>query len=111
MYKLKFVLRDDLGKLFLTKSQAGVTSLRGRTALKTMGITMNQDNLMDQNDELPAEIDFSKGTRGKFYHPDAKLNLPIYLDEEVQRYLAAIASRRESLFPMSPMIYSRKISP
>lgn len=59
-----------------------------------MGITMNQDNLMDQNDELPAEIDFSKGTRGQFYHPDVKLNLPIYLDEEVQRYLAATASRK-----------------
>ncbi|SMF94914.1 Uncharacterized conserved protein, DUF497 family [Methylomagnum ishizawai] len=59
-----------------------------------MGVAMNQDNILDQNDDLPAEIDFSKGTRGKFYHPDLKFNIPIYLDEEVQRYLAAIASRK-----------------
>lgn len=31
--------------------------------------------------------DFSKGERGKFYRPDAKVKLPIYLDDEVLRYL------------------------
>lgn len=46
------------------------------------------------DDDMPSEIDFSKGTRGKFYKPDLKLNLPVYLDEEVQQYLAAIASRK-----------------
>ena len=29
------------------------------------------------------EYDFSKGERGKFYRPDIKMNIPIYLDEEV----------------------------
>lgn len=33
------------------------------------------------------EYDFSKGERGKFYKPDATLNLPVYLDDEVRRYL------------------------
>ena len=33
---------------------------------------------------MPAEIDFSKGMRGKFYHASAKLNLPVYLDDQVQ---------------------------
>lgn len=33
------------------------------------------------------EYDFSKGQRGKFYKQDAKLNLPVYLDEEVRSYL------------------------
>ncbi len=36
---------------------------------------------------MKPEYDFSKGERGKFYRPDAKLNLPVYLDEEVQHYL------------------------
>ncbi len=33
--------------------------------------------------------DFSKGVRGKFYRPDAVFRLPIYLDEKVEKYLAA----------------------
>ncbi|MBC7622044.1 MAG: hypothetical protein H7232_01495 [Aeromicrobium sp.] len=37
---------------------------------------------------MPAEIDFSKGVRGKFYRPGMRLRLPIYLDDETQRYLA-----------------------
>ena len=39
-------------------------------------------------DDMPAEIDFSKGVRGKFYRPGLRLRLPIYLDDETQRYLA-----------------------
>jgi len=31
--------------------------------------------------------DFSKGERGKFFRENARLNLPVYLDEEVQSYL------------------------
>ena len=37
---------------------------------------------------MKAEYDFSKGERGKFFKADAELRLPIYLDGEVQRYLA-----------------------
>ena len=43
---------------------------------------------------MPGEIDFSGGTRGKFYRPNLKLNLPVYLDAEVQAYLANIAARK-----------------
>lgn len=42
------------------------------------------------------EYDFSNATRGKFYRPDAKLNLPVYLDEEVQAFVQAIAERRRT---------------
>ncbi len=45
------------------------------------------------HDDVPDEIDFTAGTRGKFYRPDTKLNLPVYLDAEVLAYLSAIASR------------------
>lgn len=43
---------------------------------------------------MPDEIDFSGGTRGKFYRPNAKLNLPVYLDADVQAYLTAIAAKK-----------------
>lgn len=41
---------------------------------------------------MKSEYDFSKGERGKFYRPDAEMRLPIYLDAEVQRYLAERAA-------------------
>lgn len=54
---------------------------------------MSQTSLPD-NDDMPAEIDFSKGVRGKFYRPGAQLNLPIYLDSQVQNTLVAIANAK-----------------
>ncbi len=36
---------------------------------------------------MKQEYDFSKGERGKFFSENARLNLPVYLDEEVQSYL------------------------
>ena len=46
------------------------------------------------DDDLPAEIDFAGGTRGKFYKPGAALNLPVYLDAEVQNRLARLANAK-----------------
>ena len=40
------------------------------------------------------EYDFSKGERGKFYKPDVKLNLPIYLDDEVKAFVERIAKKK-----------------
>ena len=37
---------------------------------------------------MKRQYDFSKGERGKFYNPGAVFKLPVYLDEEVQTYLA-----------------------
>ncbi len=45
-------------------------------------------------DELPEEIDFSKGTRGRFFHSGTQMHLPVYLDAEVQAYLCARAQAR-----------------
>ena len=47
-----------------------------------------------EDDDIPSEIDFSDGTRGKFHRPNARLNLPVYLDADVQAYLAALAARK-----------------
>lgn len=43
---------------------------------------------------MKQEYDFSKGERGKFFRENAKLNLPIYLDDEVQSYLQERASSK-----------------
>ena len=43
---------------------------------------------------MPAEIDFSGGTRGKFFKPGARISLPVYLDADVQDYLVARANAR-----------------
>jgi hypothetical protein len=53
-----------------------------------MGTQANHD------DDMPAEIDFSKGSRGKFFRPGMRTSLPVYLDAEVQDYLAARAKAR-----------------
>ena len=47
-----------------------------------------------RDDEMPAEIDFSGGTRGKFFKPGARISLPVYLDADVQDYLVARANAR-----------------
>jgi hypothetical protein len=46
------------------------------------------------DDDIPVEVDFTGGTRGKFYHPNLKLNLPVYLEADVLAYLAAIATKK-----------------
>lgn len=45
---------------------------------------------------MKKEIDFSNGQRGKFYRRGAKLNVPVYLDGDVQRFVRRIADRRSS---------------
>jgi hypothetical protein len=42
------------------------------------------------------EYDFSKGTRGKFHRAKARLNLPVYLDSDVRRFVEQIARNRRS---------------
>lgn len=55
---------------------------------------MTKTTVFEDDDDMPNEVDFSKGVRGKFYRPNAKLNLPIYLDETVQQFLAALAAKK-----------------
>lgn len=43
---------------------------------------------------MKQRYDFSKGERGKFYKPGAAFRLPVYLDEKVERYLAARADAK-----------------
>lgn len=45
---------------------------------------------------MKKQYDFSQAERGKFYRPDAKLNLPVYLDQEVLAFVQGIAGKREA---------------
>lgn len=40
------------------------------------------------------DYDFSKGERGKFFKPDAKMNLPVYLEADVLDYFSAKAKSK-----------------
>lgn len=46
------------------------------------------------NDDMPQEIDFSGGERGKFYRPNAQVQLPIHLENNVQNTLAELANAK-----------------
>ena len=47
---------------------------------------------------MKEEYDFSKGERGKFFHNDIKLNLPVYLDDDVLEFVEKIAKRKNSRY-------------
>lgn len=42
------------------------------------------------------EYDFSKGVRGKFYRPDVELNLPIYLEPDVAKFVYELARAKNT---------------
>lgn len=44
---------------------------------------------------MKKEYDFSKGERGKFYHPDAEFNLPIYLEPEIAEFIEKLAIEKD----------------
>ena len=45
---------------------------------------------------MKKEYDFSKGVRGKFYNKDIKINLPIYLEPDIQSFIENIASKKKT---------------
>ena len=45
---------------------------------------------------MKKEYDFSKGIRGKFYRPHAKLNVPVYLDGKVQQFVERLAEHKRT---------------
>ncbi len=45
---------------------------------------------------MKKEYDFSKGERGKFYRPNAKLKLPVYLDDDIAEFVEKYAKRKKA---------------
>jgi len=44
---------------------------------------------------MKKEYDFSKGERGKFFDKDIKINLPVYLEDEIMEFVEKIAKRKK----------------
>jgi len=44
---------------------------------------------------MKKEYDFSKGERGKFYHPDVQLNLPVYLEPDVAEFIQRFSREKK----------------
>ena len=51
---------------------------------------------------MKPEYDFSKGERGKFFQPAAELRLPIYLNADIQAWLAERAAHKG--IPLNEMV-------
>jgi len=51
---------------------------------------------------MKPEYDFSNGERGKFFRPKAGLRLPVYLNADVQAYLAERAAQKG--IPLGEMV-------
>ena len=47
----------------------------------------------EARETMRREYDFSKGVRGKFYRTDGKLQIPVYLEPEVQAFVADRAAK------------------
>jgi len=43
---------------------------------------------------MKEEYDFSKAERGRFYRPDTQLNIPVYLDQDIERWFAKKAQAK-----------------
>ena len=44
---------------------------------------------------MKKEYDFSNGERGKFYDKNAIFNLPIYLEPEIESFIAKLAKEQK----------------
>ena len=44
---------------------------------------------------MKSEYDFSKGERGKFYHPDAVFSFPVYLEPDVIDFMEKLAEEND----------------
>jgi len=44
---------------------------------------------------MKTEYDFSKGERGKFYHPDVVFSLPVYLEPDVSDFMNRLADEKD----------------
>ena len=54
------------------------------------------------DDEIPAEVDQRGAGRDQFYRPGTQVNLPVYLEQQVQESLAALASAKG--VELSPLV-------
>jgi len=44
---------------------------------------------------MKEQYDFSKGERGKFYHPNAVFSFPVYLEPDVNDFMSKLAEEQD----------------
>jgi len=44
---------------------------------------------------MKAEYNFSKGTRGRFYHPNAVFSFPVYLEPDVSDFMDKLSDEQD----------------
>lgn len=54
-------------------------------------------NAPGHDDDVPAGIDFAKGTRGRFFEPGAQLKLPVMSSSSPAAWAASCATRPKPL--------------
>ena len=74
--------------------QAGIADSRAGRVVSQEDLKREIFSWLHEKDDMPAQLDFSKGVRGRFFREGAKIRLPIYLDDEVQASLTALAGAR-----------------
>ncbi len=55
---------------------------------------------------MKKEYDFTDAEQGKFYRPIEKLDIPIYLDKDVQDFLMKYISKNKSSSSLSELVNS-----
>jgi hypothetical protein len=63
------------------------------TALENATVKSSVKSYADM-DELPPDFDFSKAEIGKFYHENAVIHFPVYLDPEVLKFFSTRAHKQ-----------------
>jgi hypothetical protein len=55
-----------------------------------------RNSITEDAKNMKKRYDFSKGEQGKFYHPDAILKLPIYLDDDLVAFIEEYAKEKKA---------------
>jgi uncharacterized DUF497 family protein len=90
--------RDTHGRILVlvhtfSETSAEECKIRVISARKA---TKGEAHAIQGKGTMKKEYDFSKGERGKFYRPDAELNIPIYLDPDVATVVREQAKRKDA---------------
>jgi len=101
MKENKMVVDDELGRQLHDRVTRGEElskedqilldawyEAQDRAEMKGLNLAATDDaKTLKLQKDMKKEYDFSEGERGKFYHPDAQLNLPVYLDADVAEFI------------------------
>jgi len=56
---------------------------------------------------MKEEYDFSNAERGRFYRSDTQLNIPVYLDQDIENWFTKKA-KEKAMSPLSVELYTSR---